>query len=285
MDEKSTSGKQVTQNESLSLLVVDTSSESAELYLLALAGLPRKISCDLVREPEEFVERIRGNSYDVILSDYFLRGWTGMDALELMRKEGKDTPFILVTESLGEQKAVDCMRNGAADYVLRGHLERLPDAILRAVEERELQDERRQADQILRSSEQTLRRLVEAIPIAIFIEQGTRCCYVNRAAEEITEYSRRELLRMNFWQLIHRDSKQDVLSKAAESSKRNLNLNSFRHEVKIVTKSEKLCWLTVSAGMFKLDGSLASLITAFDVTDARQQEVVYSPNYSGAVFQ
>jgi two-component system, NarL family, sensor histidine kinase UhpB len=285
MDKGSASAKHMAQKRSLTLLIVGPSPEDAELCLLALAGIPRRISCDVVRRPEEFVERLRATRYDAILSDYRLGTWTGMDALELMRKERTDVPLILVTEALGDQKAVDCMKSGAADYVLKDHLERLPGALLGAVEQRELQDERREADELLRSSEQTLRRLVESIPIAVFIEQGTRCCYVNEAAEATTEYSRRELLNMNFWQLIHRESKEEVLLKAAEASKRNLSLNSFRHDVKIVTKHENVRWLTVNVGMFQLDGGLASLITAFDITDTRQMEALNSPVYTGAELQ
>jgi PAS domain S-box-containing protein len=285
MDKGSVSAKQVAQSSSLSLLIVGASLEDAELCLFALAGIPRKISCDVVKRPEEFIERIRANSYDAILSDYRLENWTGMDALELMRKEGKDIPLVLVTEPLGEKKVVDCMKAGAADYVLKDQLERLPDVIGGAIEQSDLQHELQERDQALRSSERTLRRLVEALPIAVFIEQGTRCCYVNRAAEAITGYAREELLTMNFWQLIHRDSKEDVLRKAAEASRRNLSLNSFRHDVRIITKREEVCWLTVNVGMFQLDGGLASLITAFDITDTRREAPLTSPVYAGAVLQ
>jgi PAS domain S-box-containing protein len=270
MDKGNRPVEQPVQKRSLSLLLVEPSPEDAELCLLALAAMPTKICCDVVKEPEEFVDRIRSTSYDVILSDYSLGNWTGLDTLELMRNEGHDIPLILVTGSLGEQKAVECMRNGAADYVLKDHLERLPQAIFEALEEKELRDQRRRAERALRESEERFHRLVEAIPMAAFIEQGTRCCYANRAAESITEYRHEELLTMNFWQLIDRESKDAIVRKAAAATEGNRT--SFRHEMKIITKNDKVRCLDVTVGMFQLDGGLAALITAFDVTERKHRE-------------
>ena len=150
---------------------------------------------------------------------YSLGQWTGVEALSLSRDSGHDIPFILVTGALDGEGAIECIKNGMADYVLKDRLERLPVAISRALEEKAARDEHRRAESAMRQSEAQFRTLVETIPAATFIEQESRCCYVNRAAQDITGYSRAELLTMNFSQLVHADSREALSEQAAKRSK------------------------------------------------------------------
>lgn len=73
----------------------------------------------------------------MILSDYALGPWNGVEAFNLMRKAERNTPFILVTGTLDDARAIECVQSGITDYVLKDHPERLPFAISRALEERE----------------------------------------------------------------------------------------------------------------------------------------------------
>ena len=75
--------------------------------------------------------------FDIVLADYRLPGWTGMDAFSAMRQAGRDVPFILVTGTLGEEVAVECIKQGVTDYVLKEHLARLPARCGRALWRRE----------------------------------------------------------------------------------------------------------------------------------------------------
>jgi chemotaxis family two-component system sensor kinase Cph1 len=81
----------------------------------------------------------------VVLADYNLGSWRGMDALEILRIEGRDIPLILVSGALGDVTAVECIKQGATDYVLKDSLTRLPISIRRALEEKSLRDQQRQA--------------------------------------------------------------------------------------------------------------------------------------------
>ena len=248
----------------LSILLVEGCPDSISCCLRALRRPEFEIRVDIVKTPEEFTRQLRTASYDVILADYNLGAWTGLDALNLLHESGDDTPFILVTDALGEQRAVDCIKSGIADYVLKNHLDRLPVAILRALEERDSRNEQRCQERSLEISESKFRALAEAIPAAVFIEQGTRSCYVNHAAECITGYSREELLAMNFWQLLLPHSRDDVLQRAI--ARFNGDDSSCSYEIDIQTKTKQLRRLEVSVGVFALEGSLAALITAFDIT-------------------
>lgn len=111
------------------------------------------------------------------------------------------------------------------------------------------------------------RTVVEAIACAIFISQGRRMQYVNHAAETITEYAREELLSMNFWDLVHPDYRELVLSRRVA-----LPGDVEQHEVKILTKSGEERWLDVSTTNIEFDGVLSSLVSAFDLTKRKHAE-------------
>src|SRR5882724_1899628 len=113
-------GGDVTEpREPLRVLIVEHDPRDAELCLHALERAGFEVQGDVVDLPEQFAERVRAGVYDVVLSDYSLPGWTGLDALELLRALGLDVPLILVTGTLGEERAVECLRRGVADYILK----------------------------------------------------------------------------------------------------------------------------------------------------------------------
>jgi diguanylate cyclase (GGDEF)-like protein/PAS domain S-box-containing protein len=146
--------KPVIANRSLRILFVEDSHADLELSLLQLARAGLSVERDVVQTREEFLERIRNASYDVILSDYTLPQWTGMAALDCLKQEQRDIPFILVTGTLGEEGAVECIKSGAADYILKDRLGRLPVAIDRALQEKAVREHRAQMEEQLRASEE-----------------------------------------------------------------------------------------------------------------------------------
>jgi PAS domain S-box-containing protein/diguanylate cyclase (GGDEF)-like protein len=246
------------------LLFVEDDQNDVELCLRVLRKAQPNARIDVVNTPAAFLDRLRGTSYDVVISDYNLGTWNALNALTLLREEGHSTPLILVTGALGEVRAVECIKSGIADYVLKDRLERLPIAIVKAIEEYRLREEQLHAATLLREREEKFRALAEAIPAATFVEQGTRCCYVNRAAEHITGYSETELLGMNFWSLVHPESRKVVIAQATKYLEGDQSLS--RYKIKILTKRSEVRWLDVTVGNFQLDGGLAAIITAFDVT-------------------
>ena len=140
----------------LRALVVEDEPADVELVLRALRKAGFDASGDIAQTAEEFTEQIRANSYDVILADFKLPAWNGMESLEVLRREGLDVPVILVSGSLGELTAVECIKQGAADYILKDNLARLPESVRRALREKRLRDENQQAQQELARSNQDL---------------------------------------------------------------------------------------------------------------------------------
>jgi PAS domain S-box-containing protein len=255
----------------LSVLFVDEKPEAVEACLMNLRAAHFEIQFDVVATAEAFVEKVRAESYDVILSAFHMSDWTGLDALELLKRTGYDIPFIVVTDALGERTAVECFKKGVSDYVVTDEMDRLAPAVFHVLEEKALRNERRHSDRMLKANEAQFRSLADAIPMAVFIERGTQCQYVNRSAEHLTGYSKAELLKMNFWQMILPSSKRALLDRSVEISVAEFPAVS-RYETQILTKGGELRWLDVSVGVFRMEGSLAALITAHDITEQRRLE-------------
>jgi signal transduction histidine kinase len=133
----------------LRVLLVEDNSADVELVLVALRKDGFEVASEVVQTVEEFTSCIQADSFDVILADYNLPQWSGMEALEILRCEKLDVPLIVVTGSLGEEKAVECIKQGATDCVLKDHLARLPLSVRRALKERRLRELRRRSEQEL----------------------------------------------------------------------------------------------------------------------------------------
>jgi light-regulated signal transduction histidine kinase (bacteriophytochrome) len=132
---------------------VEDEPADVELALRALRQAGFAAKGDVAQTPEEFTDLVRRNSYDVILADYKLPNWNGLESVEILRREGLDIPVMMVSGALGELKAVECIKLGAADYVLKDHLARLPDCVRRAMREKKLRDENKQGqDELARSN-------------------------------------------------------------------------------------------------------------------------------------
>ena len=140
----------------LSVLVVEDDPNDIELLTLALQRAGFDPDSASAQTAEEFLERVRHGHYDIVLADYNLPQWNGMETVETLRREGLDIPVILVSGYLGEQRAVECIKQGAADYVLKDHLLRLPEVVRRALREKQLRDENRRSQEDLARSNRDL---------------------------------------------------------------------------------------------------------------------------------
>ena len=133
----------------LDVLLVEDNSADAELVLRELRRGGFDVASDLVQTAHGFRQRVRANPPDIVLADYNLGQWRGMEALDILREEGLDIPLILVSGALGDVTAVECIKRGATDYVLKDALARLPASVRRALDERRLRDERKTAQAAL----------------------------------------------------------------------------------------------------------------------------------------
>jgi two-component system sensor histidine kinase UhpB len=146
---------------SLRLLLLEDSREDVELSLRALAAARLECSADLASGRAEFERLYAPGKYDIVLADYHLPGYTGLDALARVRLEDPLQPFIVVSGALGEERAVEALRAGATDFVLKDNLVRLAPAVVRALEEARERRRHLATQEALELSERRYRAVVE----------------------------------------------------------------------------------------------------------------------------
>ncbi|HYM75051.1 MAG TPA: ATP-binding protein [Candidatus Dormibacteraeota bacterium] len=144
------------ESKKLRALIVEDEPADVELALRALRVAGLDVAWDVAQTAEEFTDLVRKNLYDVVLADYSLPNWNGMEAVEVLRREGLDVPVIMVSGALGELTAVECIKQGAADYVLKDHLTRLPPSVRRAIRDKKLREDHRQSLEDLARSNRDL---------------------------------------------------------------------------------------------------------------------------------
>ena len=135
-----------------------------------------------VESREAYVAALADPSYDLIISDYSLPGFDGLTALGMARERRPETPFLLVTGTIGEEKAVEALQKGATDFILKHRLERLGGAVRRAVQEVSERTQRRHAEELLRVQGDLLRKVVDSAPNLIYVRNAReQFTLVNRA--------------------------------------------------------------------------------------------------------
>jgi len=167
--------------QSLRILLVEDSEDDAELLLLELRRGGFGPVARRVASAEEMKVALDEESYDLVVSDYVMPGFGGLEALALFRERGLQIPFIVVSGHIGEEIAVAAMRAGADDYLMKDRLARLVPAIKRALQESEIRRAHRNANEALRDSEERFRQLAENIGAAFFCYSGLNQCHCSIA--------------------------------------------------------------------------------------------------------
>ena len=178
----------------LRVLLLEDSPADAELALAALAAAGLDCAADTAPGRVDFERLYAADRYDVVLADYSLPDYTGLDALARVRAADALQPFILVSGALGEERAVEALRAGATDFVLKGNLNRLGPAVARALQESRQRREHLAMRQALELSERRYRAVVEdqseliirMLPdLTVTFANGAYCRYFGLAPETL----------------------------------------------------------------------------------------------------
>ncbi len=154
----------------LKVLLVEDSEQDAELILRELRKGGYSPESIRVQTRDE-MQKALWRPWDIVLCDHSLPGFDSVEALSLVRGRDPNLPFIIVSGHIGEDAAVDAMRSGANDYIMKGNLKRLVPAIQRELREAQLKREREKTQKELKAKEEELRRREEELRVAREVEK------------------------------------------------------------------------------------------------------------------
>ena len=257
----------------LRVLIIENSLADTELMLYELRRTGIEPDWQRVETAPDYLAQLPVG-FDVILADFNMPQFGALPALQLLHKRGLDIPFIIVTGSISEEVAVECMKQGAADYLLKDRLVRLGQAVLHAVEQKKLRDEKRQAESALQESEERFRRLTDNAQDIIYRYRliPTRGFeYVSPAVTAITGYTPQEYYadpNLGF-KISHEDDRRRVL----QQSVRGEGLKGAAI-VRWVRKDGAIIWAEHSnVGIYDEAGNLIAIEgIARDITQRKQAE-------------
>ena len=184
--------------EQLRILLVEDSLNDAELVLRELTRGGLDFQSRRVQTEPDFRRELHEFRPHLVISDFSMPQFSGRSALAIARESRADIPFIFISGTIGENVAVDMMKAGANDYVMKNNLARLLPALQRELREAEVRRSRRIAEEALRESEVKFRELIEQASDGIFVtDKEGNFILVNSRYCEMLGYSRPELLQLH----------------------------------------------------------------------------------------
>jgi PAS domain S-box-containing protein len=261
----------------LKVLIVEDSSDDATLLVLQLKRAGYELEHRLVSTEKDMRAALEEQDWEIVISDYSLPGFSGLAALKMVREQGLDIPFIIVSGVIGEETAVAAMKAGAQDYLMKGNMFRLVPAIERELREVEVRREQKKARAALKETERQLLTLLSNLPGMAY-----RCLndsdwtmeFVSDGCLGLTEYKPEDLIenrKVSFGQLIYPDDRKKIKNEIApllEAGK------PFELIYRIITATEKIKWVWEKGrGVYTPDGKVIALEGFIsDITERKKIE-------------
>jgi PAS domain S-box-containing protein len=238
--------------------------------MLKAEGLPAEMTS--THSFQDFTSAIRSGAFDIILADYSLPACNGLQALQAVREKDPHTPFVLISGTIGEHAAIECLRCGATDYVLKNKLERLAPTIRRAVQEAEDRAQRKRAETELIRREKYFRTLTEhSLDVLTILSREGLFLYNSPSLKTVLGYEPKDVAGQNAFALVHADDLPGVkrVFQAALDSPENV----LTHEFRCRRRDGSWCHLEV-VGQNRLDDPEIGgvVINSRDVSDRKRAE-------------
>lgn len=237
----------------IKLLALEDLEDDLFLILRNLKRNGLQIEAKRVETEIDFKEELENNDYDIIISDYSLPNFNGLQAFEVFKEYNIDIPFILVSGTIGEEIAVSAMKAGVNDYVMKDNLSRLAPAVIR-----ELVEARNRKNSILLQNkivqdEENYKILVEnAADVIYTLSQDGIILSVNDAAFRITGWSKEEFVGKHFVDFVHPDSIEFAIEKFNEFLKIN---STDEYQLKFITKEGGFVLGSIKTTIFRTNKS------------------------------
>ena len=258
----------------LKVLIVEDLAADAELALRAIADTGVTIRSVRVDNAEDLRRQLRDLKPHVVLSDFSMPGMTGLDALRIVREQCPDIPFIFVSGTIGEERAIDAIKDGATDYVLKEHMARLPSVVERALKETRERRARQAAEQELRETRERLESILTSLHDAVWsvAVPGEHSLYNNKAMEHIYGRPASDFVNSkNLWrEVIHPDDQVRV----AEAWRNIYIQEVFDLEYRILRPDSTVVWVRDWARTYRDEQDQVVRIDGItsDITARKQAE-------------
>lgn len=258
------------------ILIVEDKAADADLARHEIQKVCEHCEFQVVEDWESLADALESFQPEIVLFDHSLPGWSGMEALQLILKHAPLTPFIFWGEPCGEEAAVEFMKAGAQDYVLKENSKRLGPAVVQALEEKAKRVALKQAEDQIKEREQHIQILLSNLPGPVY-----RCHndadftmeFISDGIEELSGYRAEEFQqhRRHFGRMIHRDDQERVWTTIQNAVKEDV---PFEMTYRIQTRSGEEKWVWERGqGIRDTQGRLQALegfIT--DITERKQIE-------------
>jgi PAS domain S-box-containing protein len=257
-------------NNPLHVLMVEDSEDDALLAIRALKKGGYEPVYECVENAGAMRTALGEKRWDVILCDYQMPKFNGLAAIALLKETQIDVPLIIVSGAIGEETAVECMRSGAHDYIMKGNLSRLVPAIERELKEAESRKNRKYAEQALRKSEERYAALFRGAAEGILIAEmvSKMFIYANPAICRMLDYSEEEMKHLGVQDIHPAESLEHVLGEF-EAQARGEKLLV---ELPCRRKDGSVIYASISACNMVIDNKLCTVGFFSDITERKKVE-------------
>jgi two-component system, cell cycle sensor histidine kinase and response regulator CckA len=258
-------------NRTLRVLHVEDQERDVTLLTRHLTRAGYELISERVETPEAMRAALGAREWDVILCDYSMPHFNALAALALLEETGLDTPFIIISGTVGEESAVEAMRAGAQDYLMKDKLARLAPTIEREIQEAENRRARRQAEAELRASEVQYRRLIDTAYEGIWIADArAHITYANQRLAEMLGYTVEEMIGRSAFEVLDESTREEMKVKW----QRRLQGIKEQYDLRLRRKDGSDIWVILSATPIRdeqgeVTGALAMLT---DITERKRAE-------------
>jgi len=260
---------EVGKDKKLRILMLEDVAVDAELVEHQLQSEGILFSSKRVYTKEGFLKELRDFSPDLILADYSLPQFDGLSALAIAQEQSPEVPFILITGTMGEEFAIETLKKGATDYVLKQRLSRLVPSVKRALREVEEKIELKRAEEALRDSEEKYRVVFENTGTAtIIFEEDMTISLANRETEKLSGYSKEEIEGKKRWTEFV--SKDDLEKMRGYHIMRRVDPSSVpkNYEFRMIDRQGNVKNIFLTIDM--IPGTKKSIASLLDITERRK---------------
>lgn len=254
----------------LRILMVEDLSSDVELAERELKKEGIEYVLQQVDTKEEYLKALNEFQPDIIISDYAMPNFDGMQALQLAKEKCPDIPLIILTGSMNEETAVACMKGGAWDYVIKEHIKRLPFAVKEAVERKLVYSARKETERALLESENLFRTLFNTMfnPALILDFDGT-ILYGNIAAAIFNKMSAvDDIIGLNVIKFLPSEGIKEYLYDLKLVKEGVSDIRDYR----LIMPSGGERWVLVMGAKTTFKGKKAVLVTLADITERKHAE-------------